>query len=192
MQLGARFSAPIQNVPEAHPASCTIGTGSFPGVKIGRCVTLTPHPFWCSGQERVELYLYSPYGLYGLYRASVPVKACTLPYLFTYSPLTQPITIILLLLLLLLLLQLRWHSVTIVQTIKNTVNTSNHITKTPTHYKPPPHTPTHYKTHTYTHPHIKKPTHTHTHTLQNPHIHTPTYYQNTPTYTHQHTEPYLT
>ena len=28
----------------------------------------------------VELYLYSPYGPYGLYRASVPVQGCTLPY----------------------------------------------------------------------------------------------------------------
>ena len=28
----------------------------------------------------VELYLYSPYGQYGLYRASVPVQGCTLPY----------------------------------------------------------------------------------------------------------------
>ena len=28
--------------------------------------------------ERVELYLYSPYGPYGLYRASVPVQGCTL------------------------------------------------------------------------------------------------------------------
>ena len=28
---------------------------------------------------RVELYLYSPYGPYGLYRASVPVQGCTLP-----------------------------------------------------------------------------------------------------------------
>ena len=28
----------------AHPASCTMGTGSFPGVKSGRGVTLTPHP----------------------------------------------------------------------------------------------------------------------------------------------------
>ena len=26
------------------------------------------------GHERVELYLYSPYGLYGLYRASGPVQ----------------------------------------------------------------------------------------------------------------------
>jgi hypothetical protein len=28
----------------------------------------------------VELYLYSPYGSYGLYRASVPLKGCTLTY----------------------------------------------------------------------------------------------------------------
>ena len=28
----------------------------------------------------VELYLYSPYGPYGLYRAPVPVQGCTLPY----------------------------------------------------------------------------------------------------------------
>jgi hypothetical protein len=29
----ARFSAPNQTGSEAHPASCTMGTGSFPGVK---------------------------------------------------------------------------------------------------------------------------------------------------------------
>ena len=28
---GARFSAPVQTGPEANPASCTMGTGSFPG-----------------------------------------------------------------------------------------------------------------------------------------------------------------
>jgi len=40
----ARFSAPVQTDPEAHPASCTKSTESFPGVRCGRCVTLTPHP----------------------------------------------------------------------------------------------------------------------------------------------------
>ena len=40
----ARFSAPVQTGPGAHTASCTIGTGSFPGVKSGRGMTLTPHP----------------------------------------------------------------------------------------------------------------------------------------------------
>jgi hypothetical protein len=29
----------------AHPASCTMGTGSFPGIESGRGVTLIPHPF---------------------------------------------------------------------------------------------------------------------------------------------------
>ena len=33
------------------------------------------------GHETVGLYLYSPYGPYGLYRASVPVQGCTLPLL---------------------------------------------------------------------------------------------------------------
>jgi hypothetical protein len=40
----ARFSAPVQTGPGVHPASCKMGTGSFPGVKSGRGVTLTPHP----------------------------------------------------------------------------------------------------------------------------------------------------
>jgi hypothetical protein len=31
--VGARFSAPVQTVPGAHPAFFTMGTGSFPGVK---------------------------------------------------------------------------------------------------------------------------------------------------------------
>jgi hypothetical protein len=35
------------------------------------------------GHERGELYFYSPYGPYGLYRASVPVQRCTLPFTFT-------------------------------------------------------------------------------------------------------------
>ena len=42
--VGARFSAPVQTGPGAHPFSCKIGTGSFPGAKSGRGVTLTPHP----------------------------------------------------------------------------------------------------------------------------------------------------
>ena len=76
--MGARFSAPGQTGRGAHPAYCTMGTGSFPGVKRGRGVTLTPYPFKCRGHERVELYLYSTYGPYGLYRVSVPVQGGTL------------------------------------------------------------------------------------------------------------------
>ena len=41
---GARFSATVQTGPGAHPASCTMGTGSSLGVKGGRGVRLTPHP----------------------------------------------------------------------------------------------------------------------------------------------------
>jgi hypothetical protein len=41
--VGAKFSAPVQTGAGAHPASCTMGTGSFPRVKSGQGVTLTPH-----------------------------------------------------------------------------------------------------------------------------------------------------
>jgi hypothetical protein len=68
----------------SRPASCTMGTGSFPGVKSGRGVTLNPHPLLVPlVNKRVELYLYSPYGSYSLYRASVPVQRCTLPFTST-------------------------------------------------------------------------------------------------------------
>ena len=40
---GARFLAPVQTGPGTHPTSCTMGTGSFPGVKNSWGVTLTPH-----------------------------------------------------------------------------------------------------------------------------------------------------
>ena len=91
-----RFSAPVQTCPGAHPASYTIGTRSFLGVKSGQGVTLNSHtllvpwsrksraipllPLWAVWPVQslcactVQLYLYSPYGLYGLYRASVPVR----------------------------------------------------------------------------------------------------------------------
>jgi hypothetical protein len=56
---GSRFSAPVQTGPGAHPASCTTGTGSFPGVESGRGVTLTPHPLLVPrSKNRVELYFY--------------------------------------------------------------------------------------------------------------------------------------
>jgi len=35
---------PVQTYPGARPASCTVGTGSFPGVKCGWGVLLTTHP----------------------------------------------------------------------------------------------------------------------------------------------------
>ena len=39
-----RVFPPVQTGPGAHPASCTMGTGSFPRVKYGRGVLLTTHP----------------------------------------------------------------------------------------------------------------------------------------------------
>jgi hypothetical protein len=59
--VGKRFSAPVQTGPGAHPASCTMVIGSFPGVESGRGVTLTLHPLLVPrSKNRVELYLYSP------------------------------------------------------------------------------------------------------------------------------------
>jgi hypothetical protein len=41
---GMRFSAPVQTSPGTHPASYTMGTGSFPGVqRSGRGVDHPPH-----------------------------------------------------------------------------------------------------------------------------------------------------
>jgi hypothetical protein len=58
---GARFSALVQTGPGAHPASCTMGTGSFPRVESGRGVTQTPHPLLVPrSKNRIGLYLYSP------------------------------------------------------------------------------------------------------------------------------------
>jgi hypothetical protein len=58
---GSRFSAPVQTNPGAHPASCTMGTGSFPEVESGRGVTLVPRPLLMPrSKNRVEPYLYSP------------------------------------------------------------------------------------------------------------------------------------
>jgi len=49
--LGARFSAPVQTGTEAHPASCTMGTVSFSGVRCWRGVMLTPHPLLVPGTK---------------------------------------------------------------------------------------------------------------------------------------------
>ena len=69
-----RFYAHVQTGPEAQPASCTMDTGSFPVVRSGRGVTLTPHPLLVSrSKNRLELYLYSHW------RPLCPVKGWNLP-----------------------------------------------------------------------------------------------------------------
>jgi hypothetical protein len=59
----ARFSAPVQTGPVAHPASYTMGTGPLPGVKQpGRGLNQSS-PSIVDDKERVELYIYSPFVL---------------------------------------------------------------------------------------------------------------------------------
>ena len=59
-----------------------MGTVSFPEGKErpGRDADSSP-PSSAFGHERVELYLHSPYGPYGLYRASVPVQWVTFNFI---------------------------------------------------------------------------------------------------------------
>ena len=105
--MRARNSAPVQTGPEAHPASCTTGTGPFLGVKSGRGVTMKPHPLLVPSSRKsrnipqlplwavrfvqslcactVELYLYSsPWAV----RTVKSLSACTVQ-LYIYSPYVQ-------------------------------------------------------------------------------------------------------
>jgi hypothetical protein len=61
-QCGPRFSAPIQTGPGALPASYTMGTRSFTGVKRPGHGVDNPPPSSVEIKETVELYLYSPFG----------------------------------------------------------------------------------------------------------------------------------
>ena len=75
-RCGARFFAPVQTGPGTYSASCTMGTGSFPGVKRPGRGADHPSPPKRRGHERVELYLYSPSG------PSWPVIGRTVPLPF--------------------------------------------------------------------------------------------------------------
>ena len=68
---GARFSAPVQTGPGAHPASYTMGTGSFPGVKgSGRGVD---HPHHLASRLKKEQSYTStpPLGLRGSFYGEI-------------------------------------------------------------------------------------------------------------------------
>ena len=66
--------------PWGSPSFLYNGYPVFPGGKERLVHDSDPSPPSSAvGHERVELYLYSPYEPYGLYRASVPVQGCTLP-----------------------------------------------------------------------------------------------------------------
>jgi hypothetical protein len=64
---GARFSAPVQTGPGAHPASYTIGTKSFPGVERPRRGADRPPPSSAEVKERVGYTSTPPLGLHGLF-----------------------------------------------------------------------------------------------------------------------------
>jgi hypothetical protein len=71
---GRDFPQPSRPGPGAHPASYTMGTESYPGVKRpGRGVNHPP-PTSAEVKERVRLYLHSPFG------SSWPVLGWTLLY----------------------------------------------------------------------------------------------------------------
>jgi hypothetical protein len=75
-QWGRDFP-PVQTGPEAPPDSCTMSTGSFPGVKCGRGVTLTTHPLLAPRSWKSRAIPLPPSG---------PQQACngvTLLYLLT-------------------------------------------------------------------------------------------------------------
>jgi len=54
--MGARFSAPVQTGPEAHPAPYTMGTRYFPGVKRPGHGVDHPPPSSVEVKEGVQLY----------------------------------------------------------------------------------------------------------------------------------------
>jgi hypothetical protein len=78
MPVGVRFSAPSR--PALGPTQPPVrwGQGLSRGVKSDRGVTLTPHPLLVPWSRKCTAILLLP--PYGLYRASVPVQGCTLPF----------------------------------------------------------------------------------------------------------------
>jgi len=58
--VGSRFSAPVQTGRGAHVSSCTMGTGSFAGLKKPR--RGVDHPLPCSAEvkEITQLWLFPP------------------------------------------------------------------------------------------------------------------------------------
>jgi len=60
--VGANFSTPLQTGPWAHPASYTMVTRFYPGVKWPGHGVDHPPPYSAKVKDRVELYIYSTTG----------------------------------------------------------------------------------------------------------------------------------
>jgi hypothetical protein len=88
---GCTFTFTYTSAPPMDLTACTEPQCLYKGAPLPLPIPLLPlcavRPLQSlSACTRVHLYLYlylySPYGPYGLYRASVPVQRCTLPFTF--------------------------------------------------------------------------------------------------------------
>jgi hypothetical protein len=84
--MGARFFAPVQTGPGAHPASCTMGTGSFREVKSGRDMTLTAHPLFMPWSRKSRAVPLLP--LWAV-RPGQSLSACTMVHFTLPLPFTH-------------------------------------------------------------------------------------------------------
>jgi len=82
--VGARFASPVQT----HPDSCTMGTGSFPGVKSDRGVTLTPHHLLVSWSRKNRAIPLLPLGAV---RPVQILSACTRVHTLTVEQCCRPV-----------------------------------------------------------------------------------------------------
>jgi hypothetical protein len=74
--VGAKFSSLVQKGPGDHSTFCTVGTGSFPGVKGLERGVDHPAPFSAEVKEIVELHHFSP----SVPSWPVPGRNLRLPY----------------------------------------------------------------------------------------------------------------
>ena len=81
--MESRFFTPVLTGPGAHSASCTVGTGSFPGVKSGLGVTLTPHPLLVPWSRKSRAIPLLP--LWAIWPVQSFSACTTVHFTFTYT-----------------------------------------------------------------------------------------------------------
>ena len=69
--MGANSSANVKSGPGAHPASCTMGMGSFPGVKRVGCGVDHPTSYSGKVKARVALCFQSPSDVIAVYKGNL-------------------------------------------------------------------------------------------------------------------------